>query len=240
MSRIIFALDYPSVAEAYPTATRLAPHVAGFKVGLEMFVSEGPFAAIEVAKLDPVFLDLKLHDIPATVERALRVISRAAQEGHAIRWVSVHASGGREMMRAAVLAARPVKVLAVTVLTSLSSADLLSLGVAPSAGGGETTDAQVGRLASVVEYASTQREDAGFICSPKEVEYLRACYPGRTIVTPGVRPAGADTQDQKRVATPEQAVRDGANYVVVGRPIRDAADPVQAARAINEAIEQEA
>ncbi len=222
--RIVFALDYPNVAEARAAAAKVRGAVGVLKVGLELFVKEGP-PAFDVARelgMD-LFADLKLHDIPETVDRAIAsVVSSGA------RFVTVHAAGGSAMLaRAVERAARESNgrliVLAVTVLTSLDDADLRAQGIDSGA-----RDHAV-RLAKVAFDAGVR----GFVCSPAEVARLRAeLGPQATLVTPGVRPAGAATHDQKRTATPGQAIADGADFVVVGRPIRDAADPAGAARAI--------
>jgi orotidine-5'-phosphate decarboxylase len=198
------------------------------KVGLELFVSAGPSVVSLGKDVDlPVFLDLKLHDIPETVERA---VAQAASLG--ARLVTVHASGGRTMLRRAVARASSagsgLAICAVTLLTSLDDADLRDVGLA-----GPPSEAAV-RLASMA-YEEGVR---WFVCSPAEVRSLRATLGNEAVlVTPGVRPASAAKGDQKRVATPEQAMADGADWVVVGRPIRDADDPLAAARGIAAAIE---
>lgn len=198
------------------------------KVGLELFVREGP-GAVELARglgLD-VFLDLKLHDIPETVDRAV-----AAAGALEVRYLTVHAGGGRAMLeRAASRAARattPLTILAVTVLTSLDASDLGALGIADSLGEHAT------RLARLAWDVGVR----GFVTSPCEVAALRATLGEEALlVTPGIRPAGAAAFDQKRVATPSRAIADGADLLVVGRPIRDAAEPLAAARAVVAEIE---
>jgi orotidine-5'-phosphate decarboxylase len=223
-SRIVFALDFASLAEARAGAEKVRGQVGVLKVGLELFVKEGP-AALAVAREAgaTLFADLKLHDIPETVERAVASLSPARA-----RFVTVHASGGAAMLaRAVERAARDTQgelmVLAVTVLTSLDDADLAAQGIEGRA------EEQALRLARMAWAAGVR----GFVCSPFEVARLRAeLGQEATLVTPGVRPAGAGTQDQKRVATPEEAIAQGADYVVVGRPIRDANDPAAAARAV--------
>lgn len=221
--RLVFPLDFPTLAEARQAAQRLAPAVGVLKVGLELFVREGPAAAQLGEELErELFLDLKLHDIPATVERA---VAGAAALG--VRYLTVHAAGGAEMLaRAAAQAARaprPLTILAVTLLTSLDAADLAAQGVAGSA-----LD-QVLRLARVAWSAGVR----GFVASPAEARALRgALGPEALLVTPGIRPAGAAAGDQKRIATPASAIADGADLLVVGRPIRDAADPLAAAHAV--------
>jgi orotidine-5'-phosphate decarboxylase len=227
-SRIVYALDFPSLADARAGAAKVRGQVGVLKVGLELFVKEGP-PALAVAREAgaALFADLKLHDIPETVERAVASLAPVGA-----RFVTVHAAGGAAMLTRAVdRAAREthgeLMVLAVTVLTSLDDADLRSQGV-----DGRAAD-QVVRLARMAWAAGVR----GFVCSPAEVGRLRADLgPDATLVTPGVRPAGAAAQDQKRVATPEEAVAEGADYVVVGRPIRDASDPAAAARAVAQEI----
>jgi orotidine-5'-phosphate decarboxylase len=218
--RICAALDFGSWARAEPFARAVAPAVGLLKVGLELFVAEGPAVVRAAAVLGrPVFLDLKLHDIPNTVEGAAR---SAAASGAAL--LTVHASGGAEMIRAAVRGAGGrVRVLAVTVLTSLDAAALDEVGL------DGPPDAAVVRLARLAVGAGA----GGLVCSPQEVAQVRAAVgPAPLLVVPGVRPPGAARGDQSRVATPAEAVSAGADVIVVGRPLRDAADPVAAARAI--------
>jgi orotidine-5'-phosphate decarboxylase len=222
--RLCAALDFPSFAAAEPFARAIAPHVGVLKVGLELFVAEGPAAVRAAAALGrPVFLDLKLHDIPNTVEGAAR---SAATSGAAL--LTVHAAGGAEMVRAAVRGAGPgVRVLAVTVLTSLDAAALEAVGLAGP------PEAAVVRLARLAVGAGA----GGLVCSPHEVAAVRAAVgPGPLLVVPGVRPAGAARGDQARVATPAEAVRAGADVIVLGRPLRDAPDPAAAARAIADSL----
>jgi orotidine-5'-phosphate decarboxylase len=222
--RICAALDFPSWAEAEPFARAVAPAVGMLKVGLEIFAAEGPPAVRAAAALGrPVFLDLKLHDIPNTVEGAAR---SAARSGAAL--LTVHASGGAEMVRAAVRGAEgKLRILAVTVLTSLDADALRAIGL------DGPPEAAVVRLARLAVSAGA----GGLVCSPHEVRAVRAAVgPGPLLVVPGVRPPGAAKGDQARVATPAEAVAAGADVIVVGRPLRDAADPVAAARAIAAAI----
>lgn len=220
---LIVALDVPSAVEAAAVVRRIGDAVSFYKVGLELFIADGPDTLAMLADRGKrVFLDLKLHDIPRTVARAVGSASRFGAE-----LLTLHAGGGRAMLQAAAQAAAEsggtTKLLAVTVLTSLDDADLAELGVGRAAG--EQVDA-LGRLA--IE-AGAQ----GLVCSPREVGRLRtALGAGPYLVTPGVRPAGGDPGDQKRVATPAQAARDGASALVVGRPVLEAADPRAAARAI--------
>lgn len=218
--RLCCALDFPSWAAAEPFARAIAPHVGMLKVGLELYLADGAQAVQAAAALGlPVFLDLKLHDIPATVEGAAR---SAAASGASL--LTVHAAGGPEMVRAAVRGAGPkVRILAVTVLTSLDAATLDHVGLAGP------PEAAVVRLARLAVAAGA----GGLVCSPQEVAAVRAAVgPGPLLVVPGIRPAGAALGDQARVATPAQAVAAGADVLVVGRPLRDAPDPVAAARAI--------
>ncbi len=220
---LVVALDFPRLDEARALALRVREAVGMIKVGLELFVEAGPAAVAlgeEVGR--PVFLDLKLHDIPETVERA---VARASAHGAAL--LTVHASGGAAMLERAVRRAEAeggaTAIVAVTVLTSLDAADLARLGVAVDPG------AQALRLARLAWEAGVR----AFVCSPHEVSALReALGPEATLITPGVRPQGAAAGDQKRVATPRGAVLAGADAVVVGRPIRDAGDPLAAAAAI--------
>jgi orotidine-5'-phosphate decarboxylase len=223
--RICAALDFPSLAEAEPFARAVAPHVGMLKVGLELFAAEGPAAVRAVAGLGrPVFLDLKLHDIPNTVAGAAR---SAARCGAAL--LTVHAAGGAAMIEAAVQGAGSgVRVLAVTVLTSLDAVTLDAVGLAGP------PEAAVVRLARLAVAAGA----GGLVCSPQEVAAVRAAVgPGPLLVVPGVRPAGAARGDQVRVATPAAAVRAGADVVVVGRPLREGNDPATAARELAREID---
>ena len=221
--RIIYALDVPTLAEARAGAERVRDDVGVLKIGLELFVKEGPAALGLGAALGlETFADLKLHDIPETVDRA---VASAAAFG--ARFLTVHASGGAAMLERAVRRAASdapaMTVLAVTVLTSLDASDLAAQGVTLSPA------EHAVRLARLAWAAGVR----GFVCSAAEVAGLRAALgPDAVLVTPGVRPLGAAAGDQKRVATAEGAVAAGADFVVVGRPIRDAADPAGAARAI--------
>jgi orotidine-5'-phosphate decarboxylase len=234
--KLIVALDVPSAEAGLRLAERLRGHVGMFKVGLENFTAEGlVLARFLVATREKVFLDLKLHDIPNTVHGAAR---QAAQLG--VSMFNVHGAGGRKMMEAARAGAqegsagradgsRPL-VLAVTLLTSLTSEDLGELGMSGS------PEEVVVRLARLARQAGLD----GVVASPWEVPALRrALGPGFAIVTPGIRPAilQSGTDDQARIATPERAIRAGADYLVVGRPITGAADPAAAADAIVAEIE---
>jgi orotidine-5'-phosphate decarboxylase len=228
---LILVLDAPSVRPLVPVLKRLAGTVRWAKVGLELFTAEGPDSVREVAGLGyEVFLDLKLHDIPNTVARAVESAARLP-----VRMLTVHASGGREMMRAAVGAQQQagpgLLLLGVTVLTSLGGGDLADLGVAGSPG------SQVLRLARLAVGSGLR----GLVCSPLELPNLRAQLPSDLkLVAPGIRPAGAETHDQRRVMTPGEAVRAGASYIVVGRPILQAGDPVEAALAVLAEMKREA
>ena len=218
--RLCAALDFPAWTAAEPFARAVAPEVGILKVGLELFAAEGPSVVRAAAALGrPVFLDLKLHDIPNTVEGAARA---AARSGASL--LTVHASGGGEMIRAALRGAGPqLRVLAVTVLTSLDAAALDRVGLS-----GPPADAVV-RLARLAVDAGAH----GLVCSPLEVAAVRAALGARPLlVVPGVRPAGTARGDQARVATPQEAIRAGADVLVLGRPLRDAPDPAAAARAI--------
>ena len=200
-------------------ATQVRNHVGGLKLGLEFFCANGLHGVHELARLGlPIFLDLKLHDIPNTVAKAVRALSPAAP---AI--LTVHAAGGRAMMEDAKAAApADTKVVAVTVLTSLDEDDLAATGIAGD------PHAQVERLAALARQAGLD----GIVCSGKEVRAARRAWPQGFFVVPGVRPANGAAADQKRVITPREALDAGASILVVGRPITQAANPDEAARAI--------
>jgi orotidine-5'-phosphate decarboxylase len=216
--RLIVALDVPSLDEADELAARLAGEVGWFKVGLELFAAHGPVAVTTIAAHGPVFLDVKLHDIPTTVERAA---ARIAELGAGL--VTVHAGGGPAMVAAAVRGlGAAAEVLAVTVLTSTSDLELAALGQEPAA-------VQVPRLARLAVDAGAP----GLVCAPRDLTAVRAAVGTEPrLVTPGIRPAGAGVDDHARAATPANAVADGADLLVVGRPITRAEDPVAAARSI--------
>lgn len=225
MAELIVALDVNSRQEAVEKVKAIGDAVGFYKIGLELFTAEGPDVVKAVRDLGKrVFLDLKFHDIPRTVERAVRSGGKLG-----VDLMTIHSVGGRAMIRAAADAAAEFgeagpKILAVTVLTSLDQSDLADVGIA-----GRTPAEQVAAMARF----ATENGAHGLVCSPKEVGALsRSLKPGTVFVTPGVRPAGAAVGDQKRVATPAEAVRDGATHLVVGRPILAADDPVAAARAI--------
>ena len=215
---IAVALDAPDLGTAELWAKAVAPHVQVLKVGLELFCAHGPAVVEAVRGEAEVFLDLKLHDIPNTVAGAARSVA-----GLGPRFLTVHASGGADMVRAAVEAAPDVTIAAVTVLTSISPETLDAVGLA-----GPPIDA-VRRLAALAVGAGA----GALVCSPQEVAAVRAeVGPGVVLITPGVRPVGADVGDQARVATPQQALADGADLLVIGRPITGAPDPGAAAAEI--------
>ena len=221
--RLAFALDYPTLDDAHRAATQVAAQVGVLKVGLELFVREGPRAVQIGAPLGcGVFLDLKLHDIPATVSGA---VASACALG--ARYLTLHAGGGPRMIEAARQRVEKentgLELLAVTVLTSLDDEQLAAVGV------GDGAAEQVARLAKLAVTAGAH----GLVCSVREAAALRAAL-GSTVklVTPGIRPALATSDDQKRVGTPSEAIGAGSDLLVVGRPIRHAEDPRAAAIAI--------
>lgn len=218
-NRLIAALDAPTRADATTLVDRLAGVPSWVKIGLELFCAEGPSIVRDfTARGMSVMLDLKLHDIPETVARAT---AQVASLGAGL--LTVHAGGGRAMLEAAVKNAGSMRVLAVTVLTSLDDADLADVGAQ-----GPVADL-VKRRAELAHRAGCH----GIVASPHEVATVRALVPAEfLLVTPGVRPAGTAAGDQKRVMTPAQARAAGADLVVVGRPLRDAPDPASAARAV--------
>jgi orotidine-5'-phosphate decarboxylase len=220
VSPLIVALDVPTQAEAVDLARMLQPHVGGFKVGLELLMGEGPAVVSRVIELgSPVFVDAKLHDIPNTVARAARRLGEIGA-----RWVTVHASGGEEMVRVATEALAESSegragALAVTVLTSLDQHGLATTGVERILGD------QVAAMAELGARAGAE----GVVCAVTEAPLVKESGLDLTIVTPGIRPAGAESSDQRRVATPGAAIEAGADLLVVGRPITAAPDPVAAA-----------
>ncbi|HOK54480.1 MAG TPA: orotidine-5'-phosphate decarboxylase [Armatimonadota bacterium] len=233
--KIIVALDVDSEEKALELVRELAGEVGAFKAGLELLNVAGPqiFGKLKAAGADRIFYDAKFHDIPNTVAGAVRA---AVRQG--VWMVNVHASGGSAMMKAAVEAAQdeasklgiePPKLIAVTVLTSIDTMTLTDeLRIAS------------GLVSQVVHLAKLAKSSGmdGVVASPNEAQYIReAVGPDFLIVTPGVRPAGADIADQKRVTTPAKAIAAGANYLVIGRPITRAENPVEAARAIAAEIE---
>ena len=219
--RLLCAVDTADLAEAKALAGRLAGRVGGLKLGLEFFCAHGPQGVRAVVDNDrALFLDLKLHDIPNTVDGALRAAAAANPF-----LVTVHAAGGPAMMKAAMEAARTMgerrpAIVAATVLTSLDAADLEAVGAK-----GPVSD-QIARLAGLAQACGVD----GAVCSALEVERLRRqCGDDFLLVVPGVRPSGSPDDDQKRVLTPGEAMAAGASYLVVGRPISRAADPAEAA-----------
>jgi orotidine-5'-phosphate decarboxylase len=218
-SPIFVAIDTPDFERAKAIAMRVRNHVGGIKLGLEFFCANGRHGVREMAELDlPIFLDLKLHDIPNTVGKAIQALRPLEP---AI--LTVHAGGGRAMMEDAKAAApRGTKVVGVTVLTSLDEADLAATGIAGDA------HAQVERLTALAREAGLD----GVVCSGNEVAAAKKLWPDGFFVVPGVRPADGPVGDQKRVMTPRKALDAGASILVVGRPITQAADPDVAARAI--------
>ena len=225
MAELIVALDVQTREEAVDKVKLIGDPVGFYKIGLELFTAEGPDVVKAVKDLGKkVFLDLKLHDIPRTVERAVRSGGKLG-----VDLMTIHSVGGKAMIRAAADAAAEFggdgpKILAVTVLTSLDQTDLEDVGIV-----GRTPADQVAAMARF----ATANGAHGLVCSPREVGALsRMLKAGTLFITPGVRPAGAAVGDQKRVATPAEAVRDGSTHLVVGRPVLAASDPTAAARAI--------
>jgi orotidine-5'-phosphate decarboxylase len=218
-SPIFVAIDTPDIERAKTIANRVRNHVGGIKLGLEFFAANGRQGIREMADLRlPIFLDLKLHDIPNTVGKAVQAL-RALQPAI----ITVHAAGGRAMMEDAKAAAPDgTKVVGVTVLTSLDGGDLASIGVASDPHG------QVERLTQLAREAGLD----GVVCSGNEVAAAKRLWPQGFFVVPGVRPADSHSADQKRVMTPRKALDAGASILVIGRPITQAADPDIAARAI--------
>ena len=219
VDRLVVGLDVPTADEAIALAEGLQGHVGVFKVGLELFSAHGPDVVRRIAEYGPVFLDLKLHDIPNTVERAA---ARVADLG--VTYLTTHASGGPSMVEAAVRGLGEAgSVLAVTVLTSMSAEDCDAVGW------GTDPSAQVARLARMAVDAGAP----GLVCAAPDAPGVRADLgPDALLVTPGIRPTGSDVGDQSRVSTPAGAIRDGATMIVVGRPITRAEDPAAAADAI--------
>lgn len=230
--RVIVALDFPDTLSAFGLAARLDPAQCALKVGKELFTAADAGLVRELVRRGfRVFLDLKFHDIPNTVAQACAAATRLG-----VWMINVHASGGRAMMAAARESVaktaaetglpKPL-LIAVTVLTSLDAADLAAIGI------DATPEAQVLRLARLAQGEGLD----GVVCSAREAPALRAaCGPAFKLVTPGIRPAGASVQDQARVMTPVDALAAGADYLVIGRPITGASDPLAALAAINASI----
>ena len=219
MNPIFVAIDTPSLEQARALAEQVGPNAGGVKLGLEFFCANGPAGVTAILEHGiPVFLDLKLHDIPNTVAKAVEALRPLEPEV-----LTVHAAGGRAMLEAAKAAAAPTtKVVAVTVLTSLDGDDLQSIGV-----GGDPAE-QVRRLAELARASGLD----GIVCSGAEVGAARQAWPNGFFVVPGVRPAGGPAGDQKRVVTPREALDSGASILVIGRPITAAGDPAAALRDI--------
>src|SRR4051812_16793673 len=220
--RLIVALDFPDAVAALACADQLAGSVSWFKVGLELYLAAGDRIVRDLKQRGhSVFLDLKLHDIPNTAASAVRSLSQLEPD-----MLTLHAAGGRAMLNAAAEAARslppPPRLLAVTVLTSMDTAALAETGVPGS------PVEQVLRLARLAAECGIE----GMVCSPAEAAALHSALPKALLVTPGIRPAGADAGDQRRIATPQFALAAGASMLVIGRPITAAADPKAAAQAI--------
>ena len=223
---VAVALDVSSGEQAIRLARSVAPHVGAFKIGLELLSGPGPVLVSALAELGkPVFCDAKLHDIPNTVERAAANLARAGA-----RWITVHAAGGPTMIARAVEGARTgsplAGILCITVLTSLTSADLAAVGH------GESVGRQVARMARLAESGGAE----GVVCSVKELGDVAQVAADLLRVTPGIRPEGSTNDDQARVATPQQALERGADLLVIGRPITAAPDPAAAAEQIARSI----
>ena len=222
--RLCVALDVVDADTAKKVTRLLAEHVDVFKIGLQLFCAEGPsvIGAIRDAGAQEIFLDLKLHDIPNTVAGAVKSARR-----HAVDYLTVHTGGGRAMLEAAQSEAGPVQLLGVTVLTSLTDGDLAEVGHTSG------TDTLVERRAALAASIGL----SGVVCSPLEVARVASIMgTSACIVTPGIRLDGDALGDQRRVATPERALADGATMLVIGRPILAAADPIDAARAARERV----
>ncbi|MDQ6912050.1 MAG: orotidine-5'-phosphate decarboxylase [Verrucomicrobiota bacterium] len=218
--RIIVALDLPTAAQALEMIAKISAEVSFFKIGLQLYTAAGPeIVRAVLAEGGKVFLDLKLHDIPNTVAKAVRAAGDLGVE-----MLTVHLSGGRNMIEAAVRECRPhLLLLGVTVLTSSDEETLREIGV------GAPVEEQTLRLAKLGSEAGIR----GLIASPHEVRVLREQLGEQmTIITPGIRPAWAKADDQRRFTTPREAIENGADYLVIGRPITAAADPREAAQQI--------
>lgn len=227
---IIVALDFSDARSAVQMAGAVAPHVGGFKVGLELLTGPGPAVVAAVRELGlPVFVDAKLHDIPNTVRRAARNLGNVGA-----RWVTAHGTGGEAMLTAAAegleegARGHPAGILVITVLTSLTAPDLAATGITGTPG------RQVARIAKLA--ASTPAE--GVVCSVRELGDVAQVAPDLTTVTPGIRPSGGEHHDQARTATPEEALARGADWMVIGRSITRAEDPKAAAATLARSISE--
>jgi len=225
-SALIVALDVPTLKEMEETLNRLPDSIEWYKIGLEIFCAEGPEILAPLKDRNKkIFLDLKLHDIPRTVANAVKTAA-----SHGVNLMTVHASGGRAMLEAAAEAARecdnPPKLVAVTTLTSLSQDDFKDLGI----------DRTVSEQALALGELAISAGIDGLVTSAHEAGALRKQFPEALLVTPGIRMPDGDVGDQKRVATPDFAVKQGATHLVVGRPIVQANDPAAATEAILEDI----
>lgn len=219
MNPLIVALDVPTGSEAAALAKQIGDAAGAFKVGLELWATLGPDAIYAIDA--PVMLDLKLHDIPTTVERTVRALADLSLE-----MVTVHALGGRAMLAAAAGVPRAWKVIAVTILTHLDDEALREIGLPPAR-------EAVPALAGLAADAGCD----GVVCAPADIEAVRAVCPGPfLVVTPGVRPPGARSDEHARATTPREAIEAGADRIVVGRPVARAADPRAAARAILDSL----
>jgi orotidine-5'-phosphate decarboxylase len=221
--RLALALDVPSAKEALKLVDSTIDSVGVFKIGMQLFYAEGPELVRQIkASGRKVFLDLKLHDIPNTVASAIQ--SLAVLE---VDFLTLHAGGGPAMLSAAQRNAGPIQLLAVTVLTSMDEHELSAVGI------DDSPKEQVHRLAQTAADSGIK----GLVCSALEAASLRQQLGDKAfLVCPGIRPQGSDVGDQKRVATPAQALRDGADLLVVGRPIRSAANPGAAAQSLLESM----
>lgn len=227
--KVIVALDYDDKDSALAFVDKLNPQMCRLKVGKEMFTLFGPeFVRELVARRFDVFLDLKFHDIPNTVAKACKA---AAELG--VWMINVHASGGKPMMEAARQAVKDsghpqTKLIAVTVLTSMDDTQIQQVA------GDVNVPEQVGRLASLTVESGLD----GIVCSAREAESLRKVIPAEfLLVTPGIRPHGSDAGDQKRVMTPKEAIKAGVNYLVMGRPITQAADPLNVLKQVSATLQ---
>ncbi|QIK79074.1 orotidine-5'-phosphate decarboxylase [Sphingomonas piscis] len=223
MNPIFVAIDTADHGQAMAIAEAVKRSAGGLKLGLEFFCAHGPAGVATMTALGlPIFLDLKLHDIPNTVAKAVAALAPIAPAV-----LTVHAAGGRTMLEAAKRAAAAnTKIVAVTVLTSLDEGDLADAGVTGSPA------EQVRRLADLARASGVD----GIVCSGAEVAAARAAWPDGYFVVPGVRPEGSGASDQKRVVTPARALEDGASMLVIGRPITDAPNPAEAARTIADSL----